>query len=217
MGQQKKEELIIILNITMVLILSNKNDFTTNLVQDWLYYYGKEVTRINSFIKDLSFKTNDIFIESDAGKEISLNGIKSFWYRKGRIIQPKNTKHQTIKSEFEISEGYISYLLEDKKGIGRYQQAMNLNKLIVLQIAKKNGLNIPNTFILDNKTDLLNLISENKDKKFVTKMKTESSMFQFEDTSSIIYTNVLNEKIVENLPEKFASSLIQEKIIAQRL
>ncbi len=212
MGQQKKEELIIILNITMVLILSNKNDFTTNLVQDWLYYYGKEVTRINSFIKDLSFKTNDIFIESDAGKEISLNGIKSFWYRKGRIIQPKNTKHQTIKSEFEISEGYISYLLEDKKGIGRYQQAMNLNKLIVLQIAKKNGLNIPNTFILDNKTDLLNLISENKDKKFITKMKTESSMFQFEDTSSIIYTNVLNEKIVENLPEKFASSLIQEKI-----
>jgi len=196
----------------MVLILSNKNDFTTNLVQDWLYYYGKEVTRINSFIKDLTFKTNDIFIESDAGKEISLNGIKSFWYRKGRIIQPKNTKHQTIKSEFEISEGYISYLLEDKKGIGRYQQAMNLNKLIVLQIAKKNGLNIPNTFILDNKKDLLNLISENKDKKFITKMKTESSMFQFEDTSSIIYTNVLNEKIVENLPEKFASSLIQEKI-----
>lgn len=196
----------------MVLILSNKNDFTTNLVQDWLYYYGKEVTRINSYITDLSFKTNNIFIKLDTEEQISLDEVKSFWYRKGRVIQPKNTNHQTIKSEFEITEGYISYLLEDKKGIGRYKQAMNLNKLIVLQIAKKNGLNIPNTFVLDNKEDLQNLLYENKDKKFITKMKTESSMFQFEDTSSIIYTNVLDEKIVESLPERFAASLIQEKI-----
>lgn len=196
----------------MVLILSNKNDFTTNLVQDWLYYYGKEVTRVNSYITDLSFKTDNIFIRSETGEQINLDDVTSFWYRKGKLIKPLNTNHQTIKSEFEITAGYISYLLGGKKGIGHYQQAINLNKLIVLQTAKKNGLNIPNTFILDNKEDLLNLLSENKNKKFITKMKTESSMFQFEDTSSIIYTNVLNEKVIESLPEKFAPSLIQEKI-----
>ncbi|WP_308004119.1 grasp-with-spasm system ATP-grasp peptide maturase [uncultured Chryseobacterium sp.] len=196
----------------MVLILSNKNDFTTNLVQDWLYYYGKEVTRINNYITELNFKTDNISIKSETDEQINLDDIKSFWYRKGRVIKPVNTNHQTIKSEFEITEGYISYLLSDKKGIGRYKQAMNLNKLIVLQIAKKNGLNIPNTFVLDNKDDLLNLLCENKDKKFITKMKTESSMFQFDDTSSIIYTNVLNEKFIESLPQRFAPSLIQEKI-----
>lgn len=89
---------------------------------------------------------------------------------------------------------------------------MHLNKLIVLQTAKKNGLNIPDTYVLDNKKDLSNLLSKNKSKEFITKMKTESSMFQFQDTSSIIYTNVLNEQFVKSLPERFAPSLIQEKI-----
>lgn len=196
----------------MVFILSNKNDFTTNLVQDWLYHYGKDATRINSYITDLSFRTNNIFIKSETGEQINLNDIKSFWYRKGRVIKPVNMNHQTIKSEFEITEGYISYLLGEKKGIGNYQQAMNLNKLIVLQTARKNGLNIPDTYVLDNKEDLSNLISENKNREFITKMKTESSMFQFEDTASIIYTNVLNEKFIKSLPERFAPSLIQEKI-----
>ncbi|WP_027386085.1 grasp-with-spasm system ATP-grasp peptide maturase [Chryseobacterium gregarium] len=196
----------------MVLILSNKNDFTTNLVQDWLYHYGKEVTRINSYITDLSFRTNNIFIKSETDEHIDLNDVKSFWYRKGSIIKPMITNHQTIKSEFEITEGYISYLLREKKGIGHYQQAMNLNKLIVLQTAKKNGLNIPETYVLDNKEDLSNLISENKNREFITKMKTESSMFQFQDTASIIYTNVLNEKFIKSFPERFAPSLIQEKI-----
>lgn len=197
----------------MILILSNKNDFTTNLVQDWLSYYGKRYVRINNQIDDINFNNEGITIKvNEEGETVNIDDIHSYWYRKGRVIKSPDTNNQLIKGEHEIIDNYLSFLLERKKSIGGFKKADTINKLIVLQVAKRNGLNIPDTYLLDNKKDLLNLLSSNKEKEYITKMKTNSSMFQFDDTATIIYTNVIKIKDLDIFPDKFAPSLIQEKI-----
>lgn len=197
----------------MVLILSSKNDFTTNLVQDWLYYYGKKTVRINNHIKNIDFGRSSITLEDKDGENnnsINLSDIDSCWFRKGRLlISPNNG---IDNSEYEVTKGYISFLLQSKRKIGNFATENIVNKLIVLELAKETGLKIPPTYIFEKKIDLKNLLSENQNKKYITKMKTDSCMFQFDDSSAIIYTNIITEDKLDTLPEKFVATLIQEKI-----
>lgn len=198
----------------MVLILSQKDDFTTNLIQDWLYYYKKTFKRVNGYFHDISFHNEGVLLKSKEGeKEISvnINEITSYWYRRGRVLKDIFTNNPILNSENNITEEYISYLLESKKSIGSFR-TVDLNKLISLEIAKKTGLNIPDTYILETKNDVLNLLRNNRGKEYVTKMKTSTSIIKFDDTTRMAYTNLLTEDQANKFPNKFLPSLIQERI-----
>lgn len=196
----------------MVLIFSNKNDFTTNLVQDWLYYYGKKSVRINDSAQGVKYDLNGVSIIGNNDEEIVINAVDSCWYRKGRIIKSPPIHDPISISEYQVIKEHIEFLLSTKNTIGNLKSDNMVNKLIVLNIAKRAGLTIPNTYVLDNKKDLNDLLSSNPDKKFIIKMKTETCMFHFEDTAGIIYTNNLIKEDLEKFPSTFLPTLLQEKV-----
>ncbi|WBV56469.1 grasp-with-spasm system ATP-grasp peptide maturase [Chryseobacterium daecheongense] len=196
----------------MVLIFSNKNDFTTNLVQDWLYYYGKKSVRINDSAQGVKYDLNGVSIIGNNGEEIEINAVDSCWYRKGRILKSPAIHDPISINEYQVIKEHIEFLLSAKNTIGNLRSDNMINKLIVLNIAKSVGLTIPNTYVLDNKKDLNDLLSSNPEKKFIIKMKTETCMFHFEDTAGIIYTNNLIKEDLKKFPSVFLPTLVQEKI-----
>lgn len=196
----------------MILIFSNKNDFTTNLVQDWLYYYGKKSVRINDSAQGVKYDLNGVSIIGNDDEKIEINDVDSCWFRKGRIIKSPPINDPISISEYQVVKEHIEFLLSTKNTIGNLKNDNMVNKLIVLNIAKRVGLTIPNTYVLDNKKDLNHLLSSNPDKEFIIKMKTETSMFHFEDTAGIIYTNNLIKEDLEKFPSTFLPTLLQEKI-----
>lgn len=195
----------------MIFILSTKNDFTTNLVQDWLCYFKKPNIRLNESVKNISFNGNVDLIELD---QIKIVDVESYWYRKGTLFNNLNKSNQIVEADLAVTKELIYYLFHIKKGIGNFPSKNEVNKLIALEQAKTVGLKIPETFIVETKQEIKNLLNKT-DKQYVTKMKTETTMFQFDDDLAIVYTNDLNKDSLDFIPDNFASTLIQEKIDKQ--
>ncbi|MBT2416214.1 grasp-with-spasm system ATP-grasp peptide maturase [Chryseobacterium sp. ISL-6] len=199
----------------MILILSNQNDFTTNLVQDWLCYYEKNSIRVNNNLKNISFGLEGVKFVPENGHDpegMNLKQVSACWFRKGQILGPHSGNDPITANERSVTKGYVSHLLRDKKSIGDFINENTVNKLIVLEQAKVSGLHIPETYIVETKKDIQTLLKKNDDKEFIVKMKTDTSMFQFDDCAAIIYTNVLKIDELGELPDVFAPTLIQEKI-----
>jgi hypothetical protein len=147
----------------MVLILSIDSDFTTDVVINWLKHYKHEYLRINAgdmINKPIYFSIEEDIITID-NKKIPLNQISVVWYRKFGFYS-ETIQYKTI---FEDLGGDVAYqILRESKTIYDYILAkletkkwllnpkyMNLNKLIVLDLANKMGLDIPKTFIINDK------------------------------------------------------------------
>lgn len=194
----------------MILISSSNNDNSTNAVIDWIFYFNKDskIVRINDDEDyDILFEANDIKLVLKT-EIINFNSIKSFWYRRGRIrykINNKNLFSQVKESEESVLEEYIHFILSKKRHISKYHNS-EPNKLIVLELAKKIGLNIPQTYIYEKAHALIE--SDKKD-ELITKTILPTSMMGFQDATAIIYTTLVKDISVS---EKFLPSLFQKKI-----
>jgi len=195
----------------MVLILSLKNDFTTNLVIDWLCFYEKKHIRINDSFAGVAFKSQKKYLKIKDGLLLDFEHISSFWFRKGSTFL-STAENKILEDENKINLDYAQYLLEQKHSIGNTGGAIKINKLIALNIAKDCGLNIPNSFLIDSKDELENLLMSNIEKKYIIKAKTNISMYQFDDSSGMIFTNEVTKDDLEKFPENFGSTLVQELI-----
>lgn len=202
---------------SMVLISSNQNDFTTNVVIDWLYYNKVSWTRVNpSDEYFFSFGSEGIVL-FHKDKSLKLKFIDSYWYRRGkielRVSEMKNSSPESnervVLKQREIIEEFLQFKFENRNSVGRYSIS-EPNKLIILEEAKKLNMIIPNSYIIERKEDLFNL--EKKESEIITKTITGSSVFQFEDNIGIIYTNRLDSKSYDIIPTDFFPSLVQCKI-----
>lgn len=195
----------------MILISSDLYDYTTNDVIDWIVSFGEQFTRINKKDKyKIHFNGTTLKLEFK-DQVLNLENIKGYFYRRGKICHIQNTDSVTylydIASEHcKIIDEYINYILENKVSIGKHSNN-NLNKLIVLQIAKSTGFKIPDSYIFTNKEDA-EILNEN----LITKNHSNSSFFQCDDGVVIAYTTMLDKETYQELPESFAPSLFQKKI-----
>ncbi|MBG6133316.1 ATP-GRASP peptide maturase of grasp-with-spasm system [Aquimarina sp. EL_43] len=218
----------------MILILSIKYDSTTTDVMQWLHYFGKKVLRLNvenNRVKLVYFSmdTDDIIIDVD-GETYNLKNVDAIWYRKsGMAIFVENLSKQIIKSAFgedqelelsvsknltnetrTISE-YLHFFLETKKKLGSRFNA-NLNKLIVLYKAKELGLNIPSTFITNNKEGLSTILDKSKE-GIITKALSNGIYTFSEKKAYYSYTEEIQKDDIQGfIPNNFFPSLIQTKI-----
>ena len=97
----------------MILIVSEKEDHSTNEVIQWLLYFNAKFIRVNRGDKLVLRKvrisnsvSNSFVILSDKIGEISLENINAFWYRRGEMffylppvdfIQNNELKKQIIR------------------------------------------------------------------------------------------------------------------------
>jgi ATP-GRASP peptide maturase of grasp-with-spasm system len=198
----------------MLLILSEESDYSTSKVIDWLLFYKIKFIRVNKEdIINLEFKNDDIIFSLKNNKFL-LSNIKCFWYRRGfinlNVISTLNKEIDNFLLE-EISNirEYIYYKLNCLPNINSFFNS-NVNKLIVLDIARKIGLNSPSDYLVNSKIDLKRFI--NKNIEFSTKSITGLGQFTIENKSINLYTKKITNKTYKNTPKTFFPSLVQNYI-----
>lgn len=198
----------------MILISSDQYDYSTNHIIDWLTFFKKDFIRINKHDDyQITFNNSKLNLYFN-DKTINLKKIDGYFYRRGQIRYKQNNSSiihlkDICNEHFKIIDDYINFVLENKISIGK-QSSVNINKLIVLEIAKEIGLKTPNSYILQKKSDIPFLYVLNSE--LITKNHSNSSFFECEDGVLISYTSLLDEDNHKLIPELFSPSLFQEKI-----
>jgi ATP-GRASP peptide maturase of grasp-with-spasm system len=226
----------------MILILSARTDASTLDVLDWLLYYGKKF--IVLYTDDLDFKiirfshSQNEFIIKTNGIEVNLYDVTAVWNRRWGIsafnftnqyinkkdpgdffVEKGDTYHyHQIMEETKTLIEFIHYLVEKESvfSIGSFF-SNEVNKLIVLDKAKQHGLDIPESYVLTSKKDLIDLKNRLQDKHLITKAICEGVYRSDVRENYLYYSYVerLTKENIERFPENFYPSLVQVEIEKQ--
>lgn len=207
----------------MVLVLSDDNDYSTNVVLDWLAYKKIPFKRVNSNdeIILISIDFNNLYFEIKINSElICSSDISGFWYRRGflnfkTLPLPndfyfyKKIKYNLLEDKDCYSE-FIYYILTNTKlSIGDFTTSV-VNKLKVLKMASDFGMLTPATSIVSSKEEIIKF--KNIYKKIVTKTIKGNPIFVDNNYTGIGYTFELTDIMLNKVSEIFSPSLVQEKI-----
>jgi ATP-GRASP peptide maturase of grasp-with-spasm system len=209
----------------MILIISENGDYTTDKVIDWITYLKSEFLRINDsdffLIENITIKNQTVFIRlSSPSIEICFDEIKSYWHRRGflNIISKGNNSmteievqdqgiHKYLISEIKSLYSFIINELYSKPGFGRIEDNFT-NKVFNLSIAMKSGLIVPETFVIEDKDYLCNLM----DKSPLITKSVDISYFNNNGIKYGFYTNEIKKEDIINVPDNFGLSLVQHKL-----
>lgn len=191
----------------MILIISENKENTTNEVIKYLLAMNKKFIRVHEDeVFEIKTDQKRLLLVSHRNR-FYLDEINSIWYRNGglnfRRLHYKNESINLNMNEYQHwLEDYVRKTLESKKHINKESNS-DLNKLLVLEQAKKVGLDVPDYFLADNTDE----VEFNK-----TIIKTIGGNPRaeniFKDTTGMMYTSIVKE------PQKgnFFITFFQEKI-----
>jgi hypothetical protein len=206
----------------MILLLSyDWYEQGTDPVIDWLLYYKAPFVKVT--YQDLISKKNNCNINVNTG-EIWVNGIeisqqiKVIWYRRFeddlRLNLPDKfpTDQAAFEMKYEIRDlmKYLFVRFKDAIWLPTVK-GIELNKLEVLYYGQNYKIKMPRTIVCNNKSDLINFYEECTT-GIITKPIKHSGYFTKEDKTYTIYTNSLDDKFIQSLPDNFVTTLFQEKI-----
>lgn len=217
----------------MILLLGSKDDTFTSYVSEWLAHYGQKyivlLGEANVDILKYDKHTNNILINY-YGDTINLLDIKSVLNRRRGFstinftktnnlpkinIEIKNFPDSHLKIESIKAIEYIHYLIKKKCNniIGGFNKN-NVNKLIILYIAEKIGLNVPYYSILSTKKDLITFFNQakNKNTHIITKPINEGIYSFSENYGYYSYVERIKESDIDKFPDSFFPSFFQLEI-----
>lgn len=186
----------------MILIFSEERDETTTLVCRWLNYYHKKFLRINAEeANDIKIIELQKIILNVRGKNYEIDQFSSFWFRRGGLFlnSYKNVSIEDIRKfpilfnyikneHIRTEEFFFEYLnLNIHKKLGNFFLS-ELNKLIILDKARQNGLLIPYTFVTS-----LSEQEKSFSRKFITKPISEIISFFHNNNYYKLLTNRINK------------------------
>lgn len=191
----------------MILILSANQEATTNEVVKWLKTMNKAFIRVHEDeIFEIKVQQKRIFLQSQRNT-FFIDDITSIWYRRGGLkFIRKSYNNPSLDIYMDETqywlEDYVIKMLESKKHINK-QSNNHINKLLVLEQAKKAGLKVPEYNLAEN-TDQIIV------DKTITKSIAENIILKSVGNFSegILYTSVVTEKESES----FFITFFQEKI-----
>jgi ATP-GRASP peptide maturase of grasp-with-spasm system len=115
--------------------------------------------------------------------------------------------------EFRSLIDFIFYVLQDRKGktkiLGNYFQS-SVNKLQLLDMAKKYGLQIPQSHVITTRTALETL--RKKSGGIITKALSDGVYLLTPRHGYYSYTEKITPKILKTIPRSFFPSLVQSEI-----
>lgn len=202
----------------MILIVTEIEDPTTDVICKWLTFFNQKWLRINDtdVVTISDFKLSNFQFDYTLkinSKSIRYSSIKSFYYRRGIINFYKSFNFETnlnffLKEErFKLME-FVHYSFELKPSIGKFERT-GPNKLKVLKLASELEILIPNTYITDNKTELTDLL---KNEKLISKAIFEPINFSMKNFNYTNPTVRISNEDLKNIEENFNFSLLQNEI-----
>lgn len=210
----------------MILILTFKEyEQSTDPVVDWLLYYKAPFIKI--FLEDLLTSSFKYRIDINE-KEIYVNGkgiidsISVVFFRRfektinfrsdidlGQINRKVNME---TNGELKDLHDYLFYILSEKIWFPHYSKT-SVNKLEILNEAKKAGLSIPHSIVTNSKEELKKFISVVSEA--VYKPIRKISYYTVGRHTYSPYTTVIDDEKTDSLNEYFFPSLFQTKIPAR--
>ncbi len=209
----------------MIIIFSAKNDITTNEICNWLKYYKHDFKVV--FAEDFLQRKENEYLSIDCIEKYlesifncHLSKIKTFWCRKwGAKTLLNQTKNDKITEELseklkttslkEINTffEFIFNILPKEKIINNFFNSNN-SKFNQLIVAKSCNLEIPETYVVNSKKQLKNILKPND--SYITKAMHEGIGFNFNEDSYTTFTEIIDFKKISS--DFFLPSLIQKEI-----
>lgn len=203
----------------MLLLLAEKDDHSTDLIEEWLEYYDADYLRFNGEDVVESFKfsfENDVevfrFVVSET--EVDLNQFSTVFLRRSHLTYSAKIKSIKLDNDVVDIPQYLSNEWEEfasffyecvKSKISRcYGNNLKINKLKLLLMARKIGIGIPNSYLTDKKVGIP------RDRTLITKAIKDNLSIRNNDKMFINYTSLLDN--YNDLPDSFLPSLIQERV-----
>jgi ATP-GRASP peptide maturase of grasp-with-spasm system len=211
----------------MVKIYSESTDYSTSEVIFWLNYYGIDSVRIDVDLNPLDI--NAILIAEKISNEINFDSV---WWR--RPLRGISTIKRIEKMDFNdtffrkdlnklnlnmgnelkyLNDFLISKVDASTKVLGNYA-ATDVNKYIVYQIAKQEGIYVPETLITNSKKQLNEFIEEHG--QVIVKLHDVVDVIGKNgfDTYAT-YTELITDEIYKELPNIFFPNFFQKYIEKQ--
>jgi ATP-GRASP peptide maturase of grasp-with-spasm system len=199
-----------------ILILSQSHlEGSTDHVCQWMNYLQIPFRRVNG--EDFFHFQHLSDLPDDAG-------IAAVWYR--RKISSFPVKYSLKQADFHVQYTLKRFLIDEFNGLHSSlfytidrQKWLNdpitedsLNKLQVLALARRFGINTPFTDIVTTKAGIIQLLENYKE----LIVKPVSECILLEDAGGAQYkmlTKTIHKANLYQVPTKFFPSLVQEKII----
>jgi ATP-GRASP peptide maturase of grasp-with-spasm system len=191
----------------MILIISKNSDRTTIQIIKWISAVGKKWIRVNEDeLFEIKVIKKRIYLKSQRN-DFFLDEIQSVWYRRGginfkRLLYDNPSINIHMNEAQYWLEDYVIKNLEAKRHINTQTNA-HVNKLVVLEVAKNVGLEVPDYFLAENTDDI---ILGQTIVKSITGNVILESINKNED--GVMYTTIIKETEEKN----FFISFFQNKI-----
>ena len=220
----------------MILILSQGTDEdTTELVMDWLEYFGVAHVRLNGSDIDsdhaisLTFEADHMtFLTEDETLSLAPQDVRAVWFRRWQqhwqhemtdsffalesLDQDKPLHLRVVNQlnrEFQKLSGILFDLMSSANWLSHPSQAVP-NKLRVLQEATRAGLETPATIVTSYKQPVQRFAEQHG--SLITKAIGEAGVFPVNGQNVVAYTAELMRDDIESMPDRFFPSLFQEQI-----
>ncbi|HSH68026.1 MAG TPA: grasp-with-spasm system ATP-grasp peptide maturase [Bacteroidia bacterium] len=190
----------------MIIIFGSNYDSSTKEVIQWLNKGSEEVVLISG-IKD--YKALSIH-------SFSKSGIKAVWYRKYETQQTKRIKINPeivsfLNDEYRSYRNYVYRLFQTVRTLGNSFEAMDPDKLCVLEEAKNCGLSTPNFIVTTNKQEVIDFFAIYS--SVITKPIFNGISIKFDKNwQGIMYTSLVTKETINELPNSFFPGLFQQYI-----
>ena len=206
----------------MILLLSSSSDVNMDFVILWLRIFNHNYIRINADeILEGGFYVSVIDKELHIKeKVVELDRVNAVWFRKfggfSKTQYYKNVRGkinhsdlQQISNENNSILNALVSMVKGKKWLTPPWLA-HLNKMDILTLAMSCGLSIPKTYLVSNKQLITQKLKNTGN--IITKSVYEPYFIQKENGFYSMFTKEIKLNDIENLPDTFFPSLIQEKI-----
>ena len=187
----------------MILIITHKEDYTTDIVVNKLNQLGLKYYRFNTedFIDkvtiDVNIRNDRIFPEVIINE---IDRIKSVWFRRVRLPEIKGVsspyEKTYIQNEVDMLFSNLWEIIDANwLSIPRkvYQAE---NKLLQLKKAMEINFNIPKTLVSNNPKSIRSFYFENN-RNIIIKPVYHNRVV-YGDSQELIFTNKIEEKHIEN-------------------
>ena len=197
----------------MILIYSKEiDDFVNNVIdclkKDYIRIGETDLTSFENFELNkhkLEFNFNSCYFNNQ-----NLNEIQYIWFNGGYVgLEGSYYENSCFAT---IINSFLNYKLVPK--IGRIRSEFEINKIDIPIEAQKQGFKIPETLITGNKKSLM-AFYDRFDSGIICKRITDQYKYEDEDYQyDFNLTFSIDSTTLDKIPDYFAISLFQEKIVA---
>lgn len=181
----------------MILIITHKEDYTTDFVIDKLNNAGIKYKRLNCEDIDKTEYSIDNNLKFTFDNEHS---FKSVWFRRTKLPSIENIKFSEkiyLQNEYETLLKNLFLVIDAKWLSEPYSIYKAENKLLQLKLAREIGFNIPKTLVTNSKIELKKFYEQNN-QDIIIKPLGLSRIIQ-DDSMAFLFTNRLRKEHFDSI------------------